>query len=284
MWKGGDFRRQAASALTHPVTVVALGLLLANDLLLKSLWPGAWATGKISDLAWVVFASPLLAFLLSRISCRNPTAERASFLAAYIGLPLLYAAFNTFAPLHDWISRGLSQALSGTSGAPLDSTDSLIIPLGLGVAVWTQRRARDLAARLVRWEASVREWVERYMDDPRWEPGQETTFEVQVADTEAARTQGLTEREALLLGQGLWLAYETARIPRNPMRGMRFPIDIIWVSDALHVAATVSEATTEYGERYSPSKAVRYALMVNAGTVERYGITSGDPVWFNADG
>ncbi len=61
-WNGGDFRRLAESALTHPVTIVALGVLLLNDLLLKALWPGSWFTGKLSDLAWLVFALPLLAW------------------------------------------------------------------------------------------------------------------------------------------------------------------------------------------------------------------------------
>ena len=60
---GGDFRRRAGSALTHPVTVAALGVLLLNDMVLKALWPQAWLTGKLSDLAWVMFALPLLAFL-----------------------------------------------------------------------------------------------------------------------------------------------------------------------------------------------------------------------------
>ena len=62
---GGDFRRRAGSALTHPATVTALGVLLLNDLLFKALWPHSWLTGKLSDVAWLVFALPLLAFLLS---------------------------------------------------------------------------------------------------------------------------------------------------------------------------------------------------------------------------
>ena len=33
------FRQRCASALTHPVTVVALAVLLLNDVLFKSLWP-----------------------------------------------------------------------------------------------------------------------------------------------------------------------------------------------------------------------------------------------------
>ena len=136
----GSFRQRCASALTHPATVVALAVLLLNDVVFKSLWPGSWVTGKLSDLAWVVFASPLLAFLLSLVSRGNRAFERTALLVAYVGLPLLYAAFNTFAPVHDWILRGLSLASSGTTGSPLDTTDSLVIPFGLGIALWVWRR------------------------------------------------------------------------------------------------------------------------------------------------
>ena len=135
-----DFRRRCESALTHPVTIAAICALLLNDLVFKSLWPGAWATGKLSDLAWVVFAPPLLAFLLSFATRGNARAQRAAFVTAYIGLPLLYAAFNTFEPVHDAITRGLSLASGRASGGPLDATDSLVIPLGMAAALWIWRR------------------------------------------------------------------------------------------------------------------------------------------------
>ena len=134
------FRQRCASALTHPVTVVSLAVLVLNDVLFKSLWPGSWWTGKLSDLAWMVFAPPLLAFLLSWLTRGNERAEKASWIAAYVGLPLLYAAFNTFEPVHHWIMQGLSIASGGTAGSPLDVTDSLVIPLGMGIAVWVWRR------------------------------------------------------------------------------------------------------------------------------------------------
>ena len=134
------FRQRCASALTHPVTVVALATLLLNDLLFKAMWPDAWVTGKLSDLAWVVFALPLLAFLLSLFTRGNVVAARAAFLTSYIGLPLLYAAFNTFEPVHYWILRGISLASGGMGRTHLDATDSIVIPLGWAVATWVWRR------------------------------------------------------------------------------------------------------------------------------------------------
>ena len=155
-WAGGDdFRRRAESALTHPATVAALGVLLLNDLLFKALWPQAWLTGKLSDLAWLVFALPLLAFLLSFAARGSIRAQRLAFLAAYAGLPILYAAFNTFEPVHDLIMRGISLA-GGAAGSPRDATDSLVIPLAWGAALWVWRRppAASGAMRL-RWAVLV---------------------------------------------------------------------------------------------------------------------------------
>ena len=143
-----DFRGRCESALTHAVTITAICTLLVNDLVFKSLWPGAWATGKLSDLAWMVFAPPLLAFLLSFAARGNTHAQRAAFAAAYLGLPLLYAAFNTFEPVHDAITRGLSLASGRASGGPLDPTDSLVIPFGTAAALWVWRRPSAGSPRL----------------------------------------------------------------------------------------------------------------------------------------
>lgn len=83
------FHLRCVSALTHPATLAALAVLLVNDLLLKALWPGAWVPGKLSDLAWMILAPPLIVLALSFATRRRPSAECAAFFAAYAGLPLL---------------------------------------------------------------------------------------------------------------------------------------------------------------------------------------------------
>lgn len=134
------FRRRAAAALTHPATLAALAALLVNDIALKRAFPDAWATGKISDLAWMVFAPPLLAYALSLIPGRSALGGRAAFGIAYVGLPLLYAAFNTFEPVHNAILRGLALVGGSGPGAPLDPTDSAVIPFAMAAALWVWRR------------------------------------------------------------------------------------------------------------------------------------------------
>ena len=144
-----DFRRRCEAALTHPVTLAALGALLVNDIVFKTLFPGAWAVGKLSDLAWVVFAPPLLAFALSFAVPKSAAGRRAALIAAYGGLPLLYAAFNTFAPVHDAIMRVLLTGADGAArGSPMDATDSLVIPFGLAIAAWAYRRGVPAGGRL----------------------------------------------------------------------------------------------------------------------------------------
>ena len=144
-----DFRRHCEAALTHPVTLGALALLLVNDVVFKTLFPGAWAVGKLSDLAWVIFASPLLAFALSFAVLKSAAGRRAALVVAYGGLPLLYAAFNTFAPVHDAIMRVLTLGADGAaSDSPMDATDSLVIPFGLAIAAWVWRRGVPDGSRL----------------------------------------------------------------------------------------------------------------------------------------
>ena len=138
---GVTFRQRCAASLTHPVTLFAVLVLLLNDLVFKALWSNPWTTGKLSDLAWVIFASPLLVTLLSPLAGGGVVRQRVAFLAAYVGLPVLYVAFNTFQPLHDWIMGGFGLLTNGSAGSPLDVTDSLVIPFGLAVALWVWRHS-----------------------------------------------------------------------------------------------------------------------------------------------
>ena len=127
-------------------------MLLVNDLVFKALWPGAWVPGKLSDLAWMMFAPPVLAYILSFATLGSAQAQRAAFMAAYAGLPLLYVAFNTFQPVHDVILHVLG--LFGGDGprSPLDPTDSIVIPLAMAAAIWVWRRppmeAQSIRTRL----------------------------------------------------------------------------------------------------------------------------------------
>ena len=82
---------------------------------------------------------PLLAFPLSLAARGNERAQRAAFLAAYAALPVLYAAYNTFPPLNDWIMGGFMHLSGASAGSPLDPWDSLVIPPAMALALWVWR-------------------------------------------------------------------------------------------------------------------------------------------------
>ena len=57
-------RHERASGLLHPVALASIAVLLINDHVLKSRYPG-WITGKLSDIAGLVFFPLLLRALVA---------------------------------------------------------------------------------------------------------------------------------------------------------------------------------------------------------------------------
>lgn len=113
--------------LCHPVTVIATVVLLLNDHLLKHSLPGL-VTGKLSDVAGLVVAPPLVALLL---------AGRAD-LTATLATGALFTLVKTTetgaqAASHLWtLAAGPSRVLA-------DPADLLALP-ALAVAWWVRHR------------------------------------------------------------------------------------------------------------------------------------------------
>jgi hypothetical protein len=123
--------------LGHPVTVVALLVLVVNDHVLKAAYPGV-VTGKLSDAAGLVLAPPLLALLI-----RRPAAALWS-VAAVFSL-VKSSGYASSAASEVW------SLLHGPSMVRADLSDLLTLPF-LGVAWWAYRSAsrRPVASRWVR--------------------------------------------------------------------------------------------------------------------------------------
>ncbi|SCF36637.1 hypothetical protein GA0074695_6147 [Micromonospora viridifaciens] len=147
---GPDAARIALAWLGHPVTVFALVVLVLNDHVLKAAQPG-WLTGKLSDVAGLVLAPPLVAVLAALIVPRLPARA-----AAGLGLGLVGVGF-TVVKTSGYAAAAASAAWSVVSGPSLvraDRTDLLALP-ALAVAGWCWGRARRdpvgrRSARLVR--------------------------------------------------------------------------------------------------------------------------------------
>lgn len=107
------------------------------------------------------------------------------------------------------------------------------------------------------------------------------TVSVEVADDEASRRRGLSGREALPEDGGMLFVLPD-RSPAFWMKGMRFPIDIVWIdSDRVVDVSANLPPPAGSGDRlptYSPDRPADLALEVNAGWAARNGIRKGDRV------
>ena len=113
------------------------------------------------------------------------------------------------------------------------------------------------------------------------------TLHVEVAQTPEERARGLGDRDALPDGSGMLFDLEEARVPGFWMKGMRFALDMVWISEDKRIAGVAEEVQPEPGvddtqlRRYSPDEPVRYVLELNAGTARRLGLKAGDHVSFD---
>ncbi|MEU4160089.1 hypothetical protein [Actinoplanes sp. NPDC026670] len=142
-------RGKALAWLCHPVTVTALALLVINDHLLKSAWPG-WVTGKLSDVAGMVLAPPLLAALAGLIAPRAPFRPVAVASIVTVGGGFLFVKLWVYGAQ----LASAAWSLLTPSLVRADPSDLLALP-ALWLAWWTARRPlTGVPAR--RWSRALR--------------------------------------------------------------------------------------------------------------------------------
>jgi uncharacterized membrane protein (UPF0127 family) len=115
----------------------------------------------------------------------------------------------------------------------------------------------------------------------------EGRFTVEVADDPGELTRGLSYREALPADAGMWFDMGVEDDVAFWMFEMRFPIDIVWISEDLAVVDVTHEAPApDPGAEpsdlplYSPDVPARYVLEINGGLARALGIESGILVAF----
>ena len=103
-------------------------------------------------------------------------------------------------------------------------------------------------------------------------------FKLEVADSEAKRTSGLSGRDSLPADQGMLFVFEKSARYGFWMKDMKFPIDIIWFNRG-RVVYIVENAPPDNSYQpavYNPTFDADSALELRAGEVRRLGIKTGD--------
>lgn len=105
-------------------------------------------------------------------------------------------------------------------------------------------------------------------------------FKVEVLKNEWELEKGLSGRKSLAKESGLLFSFPSPNNYGFWMKGMKFPIDIIWIDDGkiIDIKKNAPVPLTQNYETYTPVAPARYVLEVNAGLSEKYGFMAGDEV------
>ncbi len=104
--------------------------------------------------------------------------------------------------------------------------------------------------------------------------------EVEVADTPAARSTGLSGRDALEAGTGMLFVFEAPGTHTFWMPDMAFAVDLAWIADGAVVGVETmtpcAEEDPQECRRWTSPGPIDAALEVPAGTLD--GVAAGTPV------
>ena len=93
-----------------------------------------------------------------------------------------------------------------------------------------------------------------------------TVLQVEIATTLQQQQTGLSYRESLAEGRGMLFTFNTDDSHPIWMKGMQFPIDIIWIDAAMKVVHIEQEIAPEtYPQSFFSPTPARYVLEVPAG-------------------
>lgn len=110
-----------------------------------------------------------------------------------------------------------------------------------------------------------------------------TTLEIEVADTDASRTQGLMNRTQLPENAGMLFVFESTGVWSFWMKNTLIPLTVAFIDEQWQVVDLIDmdvEKDPQHGPFaiYKAAKPSRYALEVNQGFFRRKHITVGAKV------
>lgn len=110
------------------------------------------------------------------------------------------------------------------------------------------------------------------------------TIRVELAVTDAEKEMGLGYRDSLASDAGMLFVYNHPERYGFWMKGMRFPLDFIWINGnkvadlSENIAQPASDAASPVS--LAPNAPADKVLEVNAGIIQSFGIRVGDLVQF----
>ena len=107
-------------------------------------------------------------------------------------------------------------------------------------------------------------------------------FLVEVAQSDAQKSLGLSDREGLNQNAGMLFIFNKPSKQYFWMKDMKFPIDIVWIDENKKIVGLVENAKPEdYPETYPSPQNVVYVLEIGSGEVKKQGIKIGDGAIFD---
>ena len=111
-----------------------------------------------------------------------------------------------------------------------------------------------------------------------------TVIRVDLAITSLEKTRGLSGRGGLGKNEGMLFLFDSLDRHAMWMKGMTFPIDILWikngkVADIEYSAEAEPGVPDEFLTRYSPDISAELVLELPAGFAKRHEISIGDEVY-----
>jgi len=119
--------------------------------------------------------------------------------------------------------------------------------------------------------------------------GKARTIAVEVATSGEQQTRGLGYRDALERDHGMLFVYPEPRSVTFWMKGMRFPLDMVWIGADRRVVSVTANIPPQPGasdaelRRYTPAVSVQYVLELNAGAAAEFGLVPGTEVALRID-
>lgn len=108
----------------------------------------------------------------------------------------------------------------------------------------------------------------------------DTEIKLELAQTDEEQELGLSYRESLPAETGMLFVYTQDTRPSFWMKGMNFPLDIIWLDQNWQIVGYERNVSPDtYPQTFPAPAPIRYVLEVNAGFVDKHSLKVGDKAY-----